>query len=94
MHGRQGRHSSEEELGDCHHSRFTAHRLPARPPPRPPRPAACLRLPPLRCRCQLIQGTPALQARGGYGEHVWVTKEELPEYIQQPELLGLLQKML
>ena len=57
-------------------------------PPFPP-PAA----PPPR-RCQLIQGPPALQGGSGYGEHVWVAKDELPEYIQQPELLQLLQKML
>ena len=40
------------------------------------------------------KGTPALQAGSGYGEHVWVAKDELPEYIQQPELLSLLQQML
>ena len=77
----------------------TAHRRaphpnhrPPQPPPQPPaRP--CPRPCPL-CRCQLIQGTPALQAGSGYGEHVWVAKDELPEYIQQPELLSLLQQML
>jgi hypothetical protein len=46
------------------------------------------------CRCQLIQGIPTLKGGSGYGEFVWVTKDELGEYIQQPEVLQLLQKML
>jgi hypothetical protein len=62
-------------------------------PPSHPSARPCPRPCPL-CRCQLIQGTPALQAGSGYGEHVWVAKDELPEYIQQPELLGVLQQML
>lgn len=45
-------------------------------------------------RCQLIQGTPVLKGGSGYSEHVWVAKDELAEYIQQPQLLDLLQKML
>ena len=48
----------------------------------------------LCCRCQLIQGTPALKGGSGYGEHVWVAKDELGEYITTPHLLELLQKML
>lgn len=56
----------------------------------PPRPAppACPR------RCQLIKGTPVLKGGSGYTEHVWVTKDEVGEYIQQPELLQLLEKLL
>ncbi|KAL4419359.1 hypothetical protein ABPG77_001586 [Micractinium sp. CCAP 211/92] len=45
-------------------------------------------------RCQLIQGTPVLKGGSGYGEHVWVAKDELGEYINKPQLLDLLQKML
>jgi hypothetical protein len=37
---------------------------------------------------------PALKDSSGFSEHVWVAKDELPEYVQQPELLQLLQKML
>ena len=59
----------------------------ARPTDRPP--AA---LPP--CRCQLIQGTPALSGGGGYTDYVWVAKDEVGEYIQEPELQELLQKLL
>ncbi|KAL4856353.1 39S ribosomal protein L46 [Chlorella vulgaris] len=42
----------------------------------------------------LIKGVPALKDSSGFSEHVWVAKDELPEYVQQPELLQLLQKML
>ncbi|KAL4440471.1 hypothetical protein ABPG75_003472 [Micractinium tetrahymenae] len=45
-------------------------------------------------RCQLIQGTPVLRGSSGLGEHVWVAKDELGEYIDRPQLLDLLQKML
>lgn len=45
-------------------------------------------------RCQLIQGTPVLKGSSGYGEHVWVAKDELGEYIDRPQVLELLQKML
>lgn len=50
---------------------------------------------PLRSRrCQLVQGAPALRGGSSYSEHVWVAKDELPEYIHEPALLQLLQKML
>lgn len=49
---------------------------------------------PACCRCQLIQGTPVLKGSSGYGEHVWVAKDELGEYIDRPQVLELLQKML
>lgn len=45
-------------------------------------------------RCQLIQGVPALRGGSGFTEHVWVAKDELAEYIEQPEVLAVLQKML
>lgn len=45
-------------------------------------------------RCQLIQGIPALQGSSGYSDFVWVAKDEFGEYIQQPDVLSLLQKML
>lgn len=35
-----------------------------------------------------------LKGGSGYGEHVWVAKDELGEYINKPQLLDLLQKML
>ena len=61
--------------------------VPARPPDCPPS-----ALPP--GRCQLIQGTPALSGGGGYTDYVWVAKDEVGEYIQEPELQELLQKLL
>lgn len=45
-------------------------------------------------RCQLIQGVPALQAGGPWGDHAWVAKDELGDYIKDAQLLELLQKML
>lgn len=45
-------------------------------------------------RCQLIRGTPALRAGGAWGDHAWVAKDELGEYVKDPALLELLQKML
>ena len=41
-----------------------------------------------------MQGVPALRSGSGYAEHVWVAKDELPGYIQEPALLQLLQEML
>ncbi len=35
-----------------------------------------------------------MKGGSGYSEYLWVAKDELPEYIQQPELVQLLQKML
>lgn len=35
-----------------------------------------------------------LKGSSGYGEHVWVAKDELGEYIDRPQVLELLQKML
>lgn len=45
-------------------------------------------------RCQLIQGVPELKGGSGYGEHVWVAKDELPEYITEQAVLEVMQKML
>jgi large subunit ribosomal protein L46 len=45
-------------------------------------------------RCQLITGVPALAADAPWAEVVWAAKDELEEYIKDPETLELLQKML
>lgn len=78
----------EKCIAGCFDGRLYSHVLAA---------AVWLRfqLPPsLHGRCQLIQGVPVLRGSSGFKEHVWVAKDELQEYIQQPELLQLLQKML
>ena len=47
-------------------------------------------------RCQLIKGIPKLneQARSQWNELVWVSKDELEEYIKDEGMLNLMQKML
>jgi large subunit ribosomal protein L46 len=45
-------------------------------------------------RCQLIKGRPGPLPGGIWSDHVWVAKDELAEYITDPPLLQLLQKML
>lgn len=45
-------------------------------------------------RCQLIKGRPGPLPGGLWSDHVWVAKDELGQYIKDPPLLELLQKML
>lgn len=45
-------------------------------------------------RAQLIAGAPALRQGGPWGDHVWAAKDELGEYIRDPALVELLQRML
>lgn len=45
-------------------------------------------------RAQLIKGTAALRDSGGSYDFAWITKEELPQYIDDEELQKLLEIML
>ncbi len=45
-------------------------------------------------RAQLIKGSVALQPGGGPHDYAWVTKEELPQYIEDPNAQTLFSMIL